>query len=116
MGSCVEVTLTLGGDRDVLGGALHEYLVAPVFNGQCLTLVSGRPLNEQLEGSGQAGTMRVYVALLRKISSTEVVEHLAGAPWTYGSAVLVVENEWSDGPDIYMFPGAEQVRVAPIRY
>lgn len=98
MGSCTEVVLSLGGDHYRGREDLLEYIGAKLPESvshipQKLHLVAGKEIAEDLPGSAQAGTTRVYTALLRKASETALIEYLEAAPWQGYSAILITESD-----------------------
>lgn len=96
MGSATDVCLFILGSTSK---ELDEYLGAEMpyeLGHQKLYLVAGEEILEDLPGSGQAGTTRIYTALLRKISQDYLVEWLEEAPWNGTRAILICENDIDD--------------------
>lgn len=105
MASSIDVCLYLGWDAEKGHEELHEYITAELpaevapsqdgvsASGQRLTQVSGCTISEDLPGSGQAGNLRIYAAILRRGRSESLVDHLAKAPWKSHRGLLVVKPE-----------------------
>jgi hypothetical protein len=111
MASCcdVSVMLSLGFDYhdNEKDRELHAYLTAPLpeagsnkLDGQRLTLVSGREIADDLAGSAQAGTIRMYAGLIRRGYAEEIREYLKAAPWNHREAVIFIQPEdWDSTVD-----------------
>lgn len=110
MASCcdVSVMLSMGFDIGRRGqeSELHQYLVATLpencagSSEQHLTLVSGCELGDDLAGSAQAGTIRMYGGLIRKGYADEIREYIMAAPWGGKEAVVFIQPEdWDSTVD-----------------
>lgn len=106
MADSIEVTVTLGYDG-IRDGGLHAYLTAPLGapaqdgseSGQHLTLVCGNETHpDGFDGSGQAGTIRIYAGCIRRGRAHDVIDYLRAAPWGHKEAVVVVHDSY--GPAV----------------
>lgn len=105
MGWSTEVVLTLGYDAPLPGDErLHEYLGtgSALLGGQALDKVSGNSTApDGYTHSLQVGAVRIYAGCLRKVGTYDVCDWLHDAPWGGQSAIVVIDSEHADEPQVF---------------
>lgn len=101
MGSSTNVVLYCGFDtKSSWMQEIHDYVTSGTcyeLGTQALTLISNDELYPHgYDKSGQAGSIRVYAGLLRKVSIDGVIEWLEDCPHIEGCVVIIKNDTWDE--------------------